>query len=396
MKTTLMNSNGLYLKTVAVIAVYSLAGLLLVSCNAKNPLQGLQVEVTDSDSQSLAMSKFDINQNPLNKVVCDPWGGEEPPALDKGIKASLFYRGVGVPRFYSAQEYVDHATPSSRLLFFTDLNVPTRMFSEGFATQTSAVVKDDMGEKLIEFFGLKFETVLKLRADQEEGSYELSVLADDGVIVKAKIGGVWQEIISNDGDHPTKMGCANSTIQMSRDSAIPLEITYYQGPRYHISNVLMWRKSATAGSDALCGNLGNNLYFDPNNGSAPQQAYRDLLARTWEPISADNFYLPGERTYNPCVEGTDPVISDFRMTEVLSNDAYLKWTTDIPATTQVLVTKISTGEQTLTSADNLLRTSHSVHISGLEAGVAYKAQAISISSDMGKSLSSELFFTTLF
>lgn len=395
MKTTLMNSSSIY-KTAAVVAVYGLAGLLLVSCNPKNTLETISVEMDDASPLALGKSSFDINQNPLNKVVCDPWGGEEPPALDKGIVASLFYSGVGVPRYYSANDYVNHATPSQKLLFFTDMNVPTRMFSEGFATQTSSVVKDDMGEKLIEFFGLKFNTVLKLRGDQEEGSYELAVLADDGVIVKAKIGGVWTEIISNDGDHPTRMGCASATLQMSHDSAIPLEISYYQGPRYHIANVLMWRKSATAGGDAYCGHTGNELFFNPNQGSVQLQHYKDLLARGWAPISADNFYLPGQKTYNPCVEGTNPVISQFRTTEVFSNNVYLAWNTDIPATSQVLITKISTGEQTLTTSDNLLRTAHSIRINGLEEGTAYKAQAISISGDMGKSLSEEIFFNTLF
>lgn len=394
MKTTLMNSNSIY-KTAAVIAVYGLAGLLLVSCNQKNMLQGIEYEVINPEATALAKSSFDINQNPLNKVVCDPWGGEEPPALDKGIKGSLFYTGVGVPRYYSAADYVNHATPSQRLLFFTDLNVPTRMFSEGFSTQTSGVVKDDMGEKLIEFFGLKFETVLKLRPDQDEGSYELSVLADDGVIVKAKIGGEWTVIIDNDGDHPTRMGCSSATLQMSRDSAIPLEISYYQGPRYHIANVLMWRKSATAGGDAYCGHTGNEYFFNPQ-GSIQLQPYKDLLSRGWEPISADNFYLPGQKTYNPCVEGTNPVITNFRTTEVFSNNVFLAWSTDIPATSQVLLTKVSTGEQILTNSDNILRTSHSVRISGLEEGVQYKAQAISVSADMGKSLSAEITFTTLF
>ena len=138
---------------------------------------------------------------------------------------------------------------------------------------------------MIEYFGLKFETVLKLRADQNEGSYELGTLADDGIIVKAKVDGVWKTIINNDVDHPTQMGCAASALNLNRDSAIPLEITYYQGPRYHIANVLMMRESANTGKDQECGKLGNTYYFDPNNQSVPLAPYQGLLARGWALVS---------------------------------------------------------------------------------------------------------------
>lgn len=373
-------------------ALYSTAASLLVSCGPKSGFGDLTVEL--DQSQGLQSSKFDMNKHSLHKTVCDPWGGQTPGSPEKGILGTLFYQGAGAPRLSSAQDYVSQATKSNQTLFFTDLNVPTRMFHEGFSTQSSQVVKDDSGNKLIEFFGLKFETVLRLKPDQAEGSYELSVLADDGVVVKAKIGDRWETIINNDGDHPTKMGCALSEIHLTRDSAIPLEVTYYQGPRYHIANVLMWRKSMEIGNDVQCNQVGNEHFFDPNNNSVELQPYKDLLARGWEPISADNFFIPGKASYNPCVEGTNPVISGFRTGEIFSNEVRFTWTTDIPATTQILLTNTSTGEQTVTETDNVLRTSHNVNISGLEAGVTYKAQALSVSEDLGKSLSEKITFTT--
>lgn len=363
----------------------------LSACTAGNGFKDISAEVIGQDTGKV--SKYDVNKHLMNKVVCDPFGGENPPSVEHGIKASLFYKGAAQPRYYSAQDYVDHTTKSSQSLFFTDLNVPSRMFSEGFANQTSQVVKDDAGERLIEFFGLKFQTTLKLRADQPEGDYELGTLADDGVVVNVKINGQWRPLINSDGDHSTKMGCALSTVNFSRDTEIPIEVTYYQGPRYHIANVLMWRLSSTAGADSSCGVMGTNHFFDPNN-SAPLQPYKDLQSRGWEPISAENFFIPVEESYNPCVEGTNPVISNFRTLEVFSEGVSVAWRTDIPATAQVLVTNVATGESIVTTTDNILRDFHEVYISGLQPETTYTAQAVAVSSDLGRSVSPAITFTT--
>jgi hypothetical protein len=393
-----MKTTGLNLLKVSnvlkIVTSGSLASLLLVSCGPQFGLKGIHSD-SDRTASGMKASKYDLNLHTMNKTVCDPFGGGTSQSPIHGLQASLFYSGAGSPRLSSSQDYVDKATKSTQALFFSDLNVPTRMFSEGFATQSSAVVKDDMGSKLIEYFGLKFETVLRLNSDQAEGDYELAVLADDGAVVKAQINGQWRTIVNNDGDHSTKMGCGLSVLNLSKDSAIPLEITYYQGPRFHIANVLMWRKSAASGQDPQCGKAGNEYFFDPAHASAPLQPYKDLLARGWEPISSNNFFVPNTSGYNPCVEGTNPVISSLVVSEILTNDVYLTWNTDIPAGSQVLLTHTTTGAQVMTDSDNLLGTSHRVHIGGLEAGATYKAQAVSISADLGKAISNELTFTTL-
>jgi hypothetical protein len=73
--------------------------------------------------------------------------------------------------------------------------------------------------------------------------------------------------------------------------------------------------------------------------------------------------------------------------------ALVTWTTDRPATSQVLW-KDSQGNENLTDADNILRTSHSVLIdSGIIVGNTYTFQGLSITADMGKSLSRVLEVT---
>lgn len=343
-------------------------------------------------------SKVDVNLHPLSKTVCDPFNGEPAGGLDKGIKASLFYLNSGSPRLYSSEDYVNKAQKSAQSLFFADLNVPTRMFTEGFATQSNDVLKDDSGNKLIEYFGVKFETTIKLAADDEEGYYELALLSDDGSKLKIKNGvgdnATLKTIIDNDGDHPSRFGCASELVYMSRDTIMPVEISYYQGPRFHISNILMWRKSATVGKDQACGHTGNEHFFNPNDASKELKPYTDLLDRGWRVVSKENFFIPKAETYNPCVAGTDPVISNFRVLEKMSETVYLQWTTDIPATSQVKLVNKGTGEVILTNSDNALRTTHSVQINNLRANNTYTAQATSISEDLGKALSLEIEFTT--
>ena len=285
--------------------------------------------------QALKYSKVDVNIHPLDQTVCDPFNNIPASNLEQGIKASLYYAFAGLPRMYSSADYTSLAKKSSQSLFFADLNVPTRMFTEGFATQTNDYLKDDSGNKLIEYFGVKFETIIKLASDEEEGDYEIALLSDDGTTLKTVSGTtenpVLTTLIDNEGDHPTRMGCAKQIVHMTKDTTLPVQLTYYQGPRYHIANVMMWRKASVAGKDALCGATGNEYFFDPNKASAQLKPYKDLLARGWKPLAKENFFIPKNASYNPCVKGTAPVISNFAVNEVLLTGVFLAWTTDIPA-----------------------------------------------------------------
>lgn len=369
--------------------------LVIASCGIKNGLEAANITVT-AEGPALKMSKVDVNANPLDKTVCDPFGGIPAENLQQGIRASLHYLMAGQPPLTRSEDYVTFARKSDQKLFFADLNVPTRMFERGFATQTNDVLKDDGGTKLIEYFGVKFESILKLTDNDVEGEYELALLSDDGTTLKAisgtKENPILTTIIDNDGDHPTRMGCASQTLLLSKDKSLPFMLTYYQGPRYHISNILMWRQ-ATGTKDPACGDTGNEHFFDPNT-LAPKKPYNDLLARGWKPVPASNFFIPKDESYNPCVEGTNPVISDFKAVEVFSDGAQFVWKTDIAATSQIKIINKNTGEVILTHSDNALRSIHRVSITGLQASTTYRAQAVSVSEDLGHSMSEVIEFTT--
>ncbi len=381
-------------KLVTMMSITGVGFLSLLACSKGQNLSSGSPIYQETYGTPVAYLKYDINANPLDKTVCDPFNDQPAVAVDKGVKASLFYQPAGQPRLSNSMDYVTKAHASGQKLFFADLNVPTRLFNQGFASQTHDVVNDDQGQKLIEYFGLKFETTLKLAANDEEGDYELALLADDGTTLKVGAGDIQNVLISNDGDHPTRMGCASDIVHMTKDSSLPITLTYYQGPRYHIANVLLWRKANQAGKDVLCGQNGNNLFFDPDHGSAPQSAFLSLQARGWKVVSQDNFYLPASESYNPCVQGTAPVIANFMTNEIFSSGVFLSWETDLPASSQVKIVNKATGEVVLTAADNALRTTHSVQVLGLAPGTDYTAQAVSITADLGRDLSDILNFTT--
>lgn len=365
---------------------------------------------SDVNKESGRLSKYDVNAFPLDKLVCDPWGGGGGPQTPQnGIKATLFYKALNMPIYTNVMDYINNTVKSEQSLFFSKIDVPTRMFTEGFPLKTGGKVADDTGNELIEYFALKFETTLQLTSADDEGDYEFALLSDDGTILRIKdpdnasSNGNWETLVSNNYVTPTRMGCSNRVIHMTRDKKIPLELFYYQGPRYHIADMLIWRKSATAGRDQDCNKSGNSYFFDPNHNSAPL-AWNGLVQRGWKVVGEGNFLLPSvnatttggpEQNYNACFEGLIPKISDLKIDNIGRTEITLSWVTDIPATEQALIINIATGEKILTVSDNMLKNNHSLTITGLSPGTAYRVQVISISEDLGKGISEALEITTL-
>lgn len=386
-------------KRILLIATMALP-VIITSCSIKRDTDAEEnlTQTQMNDSTAIGMMKVNLNRYPPNKTVCDPLSASSTTSTsyEKGLKAQLFYRDAGMPRYYKSTDYIEKARASNQTIFLSDINVPTRMFTEGFVTPSGNVLQSDSEEKLIEYFALKAKSHLALTEQDEEGDYELAMLADDGSTLSLN----GELLISNDGDHPTRMGCASKITTLKKGDQLPLEMTYYQGPRYHISNVLIWRKASQAGLDALCGQLGNHLFFNPDAQSKPQQAFKDLQSRGWKIVKPDNFIMSSTTTqvpnpdYNPCATGTDPVVSKFAVGEVVLQSVGLSWQTDIPATSQVIITNQTTGGVTVTTTDNILRTQHQVQLDNLQSNTVYRVQAYSVSEDMGKGKSIELEFRT--
>lgn len=385
-------------------SVVGLAALftLNTSCSQKSS-EDIKAEITVS-AQDNEKSIYNNNAYPINKLVCDPFDPNPAPSPKHGIKSSLWFRGFNQPVYQNVMSYISKYTHSDQTLFFNSVNVPTRMFYDGFPIESGDVVRDDLGTQLIEYFAMKFESQIVLGENDSEGLYELAMLSDDGTILKIKDPenvitdpntDDWETHINNDGDTPTRMKCSSRLVNMTKDKKIPMELLYYQGPRYHISNMLIWRKAAQAGKDSYCNHSGNEYFFNPKNNSAPVK-WLDLVARGWKVLDSTNYLLPetessssedGDVDYNACYNGTIPMISNFQVIEQLSNEVSFSWKTDIKAVSMMMVTNLDTGEKTVTQTDNVLRKTHQIMITGLKSTTNYRFQVVAISEDLGRAMS---------
>lgn len=343
------------------------------------------------------LSAFDMNKYPVTKTICDPFGDSPDSRSNQGLKAELWWLANGTAAQKSVTKVIANGVKSDRNLFFSQLNVPTRMFDLGFASETGQPVKSDTGDTLIENFALRFKSILRLAPDQKAGLYEFAVLSDDGAVLNLRDqDGVYRVNVNNDGDHPTRLGCGSAAVQMGPETEIPMSLEYYQGPRYHISLVVLMREVASeadVGKDQACGVTGNETWFDPKKESKPLKAYNDLLARGWKPLSKENYALANEAMFNPCKDGVKPMISELGVFEKFNDGFMISWRTDIPATSAVVLTGPD-GQQMVTESDNVLRTQHTVRTTGQSPNTTYSVQAVSISANYGRTISPSFMATT--
>lgn len=226
-------------------------------------------------------------------VVCGGLGEDEGSEAIYGIKGSIYTSSKeNDPK--SAVKYASQATPVKNsndeliTIYMNDINVPERRFNQGFYNLSGDAVKDNKGNVLIEYFGLKLEFTLKLPQDMQPGHYQIALESDDGGVLKTlSSDNSYKTIIDNDGQHATQMKCTSKAVYFDHTTQIPSELYYYQGPREHIALRLAWKKVSSATSESSCSNLGN--------------ADGDANAGQWSIIPAKAYQRPGvTQSPNPC------------------------------------------------------------------------------------------------
>lgn len=264
-----------------------------------------------------ATSKVEgLNTYDGTPVVCDPFDPSNVVSSSSGLKGKIHSWPIHKKsRPESSLDLIRYGFEVDANLFLNKVDVPTRMFDSGFTSSKGDALENENGEVLTEWFALDLASKLKLASDEAEGNYQLAILSDDGATLfldsDSSVGSSNDlvpstKLISSEGAHQTKLGCAGKSIPIGRDSRIPIRLTYFQGPRYHIALTLLWRKvDPSAGRTALneieCGREGNEYYFQPGNqttAAVPKAPYLGLLARGWRPLRAENFELTSG--YNLC------------------------------------------------------------------------------------------------
>ncbi len=242
--------------------------------------------------ETVGFSKSSVLERP---AICDPFSPGNT-ASTFGLKGEIRYLTSSQPRYDHVQEFQDFGQRVNADLFLSQLNVPTRAFSNGFTTQGGEAIRDDSGAMLIEWFSIHMKTSLTLSAHDAPGDYQFAAISDDGMVMTTDpTSGSPDVLINNDGLTPSRLGCGATPVHFDATTKLPVKISYFQGPRYHIALMLLWRplpSNPADQADPSCGVAGNDEYFDSATlPSTPKQTYQDLLNRGWKPLGPENYLL---------------------------------------------------------------------------------------------------------
>jgi hypothetical protein len=241
--------------------------------------------------------------------VCDPFeNGGTAGNKKNGIKAKLYYYGEQAMQdhpYSSVNDFFQYGTSPNVDFFFTNIYTPTRAFDQGFQLGDGSLVSNDRGEPLYEHFAFKFTGGIQLPQGMASRNVQFAILADDGATLSIVHPTSSSLIVDDDGIHATKMACAAAPVAVSSTERLKFELNYYQGPRLHISLVLLWREwsdnSGFDSNDPWCGQAGNSLFFNSSTMPSTAQAPWDDLMSRWEVVPANVFHVDGDKdVVNPC------------------------------------------------------------------------------------------------
>ena len=223
-------------------------------------------------------------------AICDPLSGAAGGAVvsaKNGLVGKLIYEtsanqtALGTPNTFA--ELVARGTVAPATLFMNAMNVANRAFTEGFSADGAAALTDaSTGEKLVEWFGIDMNSVIKLAAGDSPGYYQFATISDDGSLLDATVNGQTVALVGNDNLHGMTAKCSSTAVYLDASAAMPLRYRYFQGPRTAIGSIIAWRKvSGAAPAVSDCDQSQTN-------------------ANGWAPIPAKNYFLPSDAPANPC------------------------------------------------------------------------------------------------
>lgn len=334
------------------------------------------------------------------RTICDPFQTNSSQARDRGLVGNLLYLKDNQPRYGSISDFMSNAFVADATIYLDRVYTPTRPFDRGFYSQSGDLVKNQDGSTLYEYFGLRVKSQIQLAANEPAGDYQLALMADDGALLKIPDGMGGEKIIVNDdGTHPTRFSCATEKVHLDHNTKIPISLEYYQGPRFHVALVAMWRPWPDGVTepviDPYCDIESNDFFFDSTQDPvAPQVPFYELLSRNWKVLENENYYFPSQAT-NPCTPVELPLaITNLFISSITRNSVTYTWSTNIAATSQGESKNVMTSVITSTALNLALVVNHSVTITGLLPNTLYAIKALSDSAGGQHAISDERAFRT--
>jgi hypothetical protein len=229
-------------------------------------------------------------RKPPENVVLNPFkNAERTNNPGNGLRAELYYAGRNLYSL-NPDRYLELGTKYDGTLFLDSLSAYPQAFNSGFLTSSDGKpLADTNGQPILEWFGMKIEGKLTLRPEDEEGFYQFAIIVDDGAIFQdlSEPGMDTTIVDTRDGG---MLHCSLFSLKMTRDKKLPIRVKYFQGPRYEVALVLLWRKVEP-------GQLVDRTFCGPTGHAVPRREkdpgfYEKLESLGWHVLSPANFLLP--------------------------------------------------------------------------------------------------------
>jgi hypothetical protein len=390
-----------------------LPAALVVSVIFQNCGQAGQISKISTAVEGITQTPTDDNDNTNDvyviralastQFICSPFGNNNQGNATSGLRAELAYINPSsnlsdeMKRSYGVRDYFNGAnqfikTPTT--LFLTQINAPTQNFDQGFLLSNNTYLSNGSGERLIEWFALHLQSLLKLSPQDDEGEYEFATISDDGS--RVFVGSPLREIVNNDGVHTVKMMCSTEALQFNRDTKLPLSYYYNQGPRTEIANVFLWRRklnNAQSGNYKHCGKSDRMRFWNPANSSAGEYV-QDILADGWKVIGANNFELPGSQV-NPCTTQNTNLISSAEFSALTNGSTRLDLVFANAANIRANLFKLVGADKVQVQSFDLsaqMRDRVSLEIQGLENSQTYSIEVLLEMAGSGTQVLNEVRF----
>lgn len=185
-----------------------------------------------------------VVDTPAPPVICDPFSTGSTCAAGEGLKGSLYYlasNDTNSPRAKIA-DIIDFGLKATSQVVLSQLNIPTRNWTDGFPGSDGTPIKNTDGQPLNEWFALDLAGTIRVNSELAKSSddyqfAQFALMTDDGSILE--IDGT--TVINHDNQHSPLWKCAAAAVNLKSGDLHQIRVRYFQGPRNQIALQLMWR-----------------------------------------------------------------------------------------------------------------------------------------------------------